>query len=222
MNMEFKRKLPIPMDIKGQYPVTAEIEKIRENRDKEIKAVFEGKDKRLILIIGPCSADKDDSVIDYISRLRNVQEKVSDKLLIIPRIYTNKPRTTGDGYKGMLHQPDPNKESDMLKGLVAIRHLHLRAIRETGFTCTLCRKSKASPYSQRSGYPCRNEKSHRRRYLCYDEFDYCRSAFPYLHLQGMGGRKPRESSYTCNFERICEQIRTVNAQLSLRGSYTSF
>ena len=135
MNMNFKRKLPIPKEIKEQYPVTPEVEAIKAKRDAEIKAVFEGKDNRFILIIGPCSADHDDSVIDYISRLRTVQEKVSDKILIIPRIYTNKPRTTGDGYKGMLHQPDPNKESDMLKGVIAIRNLHLRAITETGFTC---------------------------------------------------------------------------------------
>jgi len=135
MNMEFKRKLPIPMEIKEQYPITSDLEAIKAKRDEEIKAIFEGSDERLALIIGPCSADKDDSVIDYISRLRKVQEKVSDKILIIPRIYTNKPRTTGDGYKGMLHQPDPNKSEDMLKGVVAIRNLHLRAIKETGFTC---------------------------------------------------------------------------------------
>ena len=135
MNMTFKRKLPIPMEIKEQFPVTYELEQIKEKRDAEIKAIFEGRDDRLILIIGPCSADKDDSVIDYITRLRGVQEKVEDKIFIIPRIYTNKPRTTGDGYKGMLHQPDPNKESDMLKGVVAIRNLHIRAMKETGFTC---------------------------------------------------------------------------------------
>ncbi len=135
MNMNFKRKLPIPMDIKEQYPLTAELEAMKLERDKEIKDVFESKDDRFILIIGPCSADNDDSVIDYISRLRGVQEKVSDKILIIPRIYTNKPRTTGDGYKGMLHQPDPHKGEDMLKGVVAIRSLHIRAMQETGFTC---------------------------------------------------------------------------------------
>lgn len=123
------------MDIKAQYPLTAELEAMKAKRDEEIKAVFESKDDRFILIIGPCSADKDDSVIDYISRLRGVQEKVSDKILIIPRIYTNKPRTTGDGYKGMLHQPDPHKGEDMLKGVVAIRNLHIRAMHETGFTC---------------------------------------------------------------------------------------
>ena len=135
MNMNFKRKLPIPMEIKEQYPLTAELEAMKTKRDKEIKDIFEGKDDKFILIIGPCSADNDDSVIDYISRLRNVQDKVSDKILIIPRIYTNKPRTTGDGYKGMLHQPDPHKGEDMLKGVVAIRNLHIRAMHETGFTC---------------------------------------------------------------------------------------
>ncbi len=135
MNMNFKRKLPIPMEIKEQYPLSYKMEQLKVKRDMEIKSIFEGKDDRLVLIIGPCSADHDDSVIDYISRLRTVQDKVSDKILIIPRIYTNKPRTTGDGYKGMLHQPDPNKESDMLKGVVAIRNLHIRAIEETGFTC---------------------------------------------------------------------------------------
>ena len=135
MNMKFKHKLPIPMDIKAQYPLTPELEAMKIKRDAEIKDIFEGKDDRFILIIGPCSADKDDSVIDYISRLRGVQEKVFDKILIIPRIYTNKPRTTGDGYKGMLHQPDPHKGEDMLKGVVAIRNLHIRAMHETGFTC---------------------------------------------------------------------------------------
>ncbi len=135
MNMNFKRKLPIPMKIKEQYPLTPELEAIKVKRDEEIKAIFESRDDRFILIIGPCSADNDESVIDYITRLRGIQEKVEDKILIIPRIYTNKPRTTGDGYKGMLHQPDPHKNEDMLKGVVAIRNLHIRAMKETGFTC---------------------------------------------------------------------------------------
>ncbi|MBQ1243068.1 MAG: 3-deoxy-7-phosphoheptulonate synthase, partial [Clostridia bacterium] len=135
MNMNFKRKLPIPMEIKEQYPITYKLEQMKAKRDGEIKAIFESRDDRFILVIGPCSADNDDSVIDYISRLRTVQDKVADKILIIPRIYTNKPRTTGDGYKGMLHQPDPLKSEDMLKGVIAIRNLHLRAMTETGFTC---------------------------------------------------------------------------------------
>ena len=134
-NMEFIYKLPIPKDIKEQYPITKEAEKIREAKNKELRDIFEGKERKLVLVIGPCSADNEDSVMDYISRLAPVQEKVKDKILIIPRIYTNKPRTTGDGYKGMLHQPDPNAAADLIKGIVAIRKLHMRAINETGFVC---------------------------------------------------------------------------------------
>ncbi len=135
MNMEFHRKLPIPKEIKEQYPVTEEMAKIKEQRDNEIRKVFTGESDKFILVIGPCSADREDAVIDYIHRLRNVQDKVEDKIIIIPRIYTNKPRTTGAGYKGMLHQPDPNNKPDMIKGVIAIRQLHMRALAETGFGC---------------------------------------------------------------------------------------
>ena len=134
-NMEFERKLPIPKDVKEMYPLNDELSKIVWDRDAQIKDIFSGKTDKLILIIGPCSADNEDSVMDYISRLRKVQEKVDDKIFIVPRIYTNKPRTTGDGYKGMLHQPDPNEKPDMFKGIVAIREMHMRALRETGFSC---------------------------------------------------------------------------------------
>jgi 3-deoxy-7-phosphoheptulonate synthase len=133
--MEFVRKLPIPMEVKEMYPLTASMEAIKEKTDIEIKKVFTGKSDRFLLIIGPCSADREDAVIDYVMRLREVQEKVADKILIIPRIYTNKPRTTGDGYKGMLHQPDPHEKPDMFAGVVAIRKLHMRALAETGFGC---------------------------------------------------------------------------------------
>lgn len=135
MNMNFKRKLPIPKEIKAQYPLTEEMAKIKEKRDKEIKDILSGKDDRLLVIIGPCSADSEDSVLDYLSRLKKLDEKVCEKLMIVPRIYTNKPRTTGDGYKGMLHQPNPNKDSDMLKGIITIRDLHMKAIRDIGYTC---------------------------------------------------------------------------------------
>ena len=135
MNMNFIGKLPIPQEIKKQYPITPELEAIKAERDVEIKKVFTGESDKFILVIGPCSADREDSVLDYISRLRNVQEKVKDKILIIPRIYTGKPRTTGDGYKGMLHQPNPDEKPDLIKGIIAIRELHMRALRETGFTC---------------------------------------------------------------------------------------
>ncbi len=133
--MNFIRKLPVPKDIKEQFPVSSETVRIKEKRDAEIKAIIKGEVKKLLLIIGPCSADHEDSVIDYITRLRRVQEKVKDKICIVPRIYTNKPRTTGDGYKGMLHQPDPHRSEDMLAGLIAIRKLHMRAVEETEFTC---------------------------------------------------------------------------------------
>ncbi len=135
MNMDFIVKLPIPQDVKAQYPLTDELAKVVEERNKEITDVFTGKSDKFVLVIGPCSADSDDSVLDYIGRLRTVSDKVKDKILIVPRIYTNKPRTTGDGYKGMLHQPDPNEKPDMLKGIVAIRHLHMQALKDTGFTC---------------------------------------------------------------------------------------
>lgn len=135
MNMEFIRKLPTPKELKEQFPVSKKIAEIKETRDNEIRDIFEGKEDKLILVIGPCSADNEDAVIDYISRLRKVQEKVEDKIFIIPRIYTNKPRTVGTGYKGMLHQPDPEKKEDMLKGIITIRELHTRAVEETGFTC---------------------------------------------------------------------------------------
>ena len=135
MNMEFYRKLPIPKDIKEEYPVTDSLKAIRDAAVAELKNIFEGKSDKFVLVIGPCSADREDAVIDYISRLRTVQDKVADKIMIVPRIYTNKPRTTGEGYKGMLHQPDPNADPDLLKGIIAIRRLHLRALAETGFGC---------------------------------------------------------------------------------------
>ena len=135
MNMNFIRKLPTPKEIKEMYPVDEELVAIKAKNDEEIAKVFKGESDKFILVIGPCSADKEESVIDYIKRLKEVQELVKDEIIIIPRIYTNKPRTTGAGYKGMLHQPDPLADPDMLKGLIAIRKLHMRALKETGFSC---------------------------------------------------------------------------------------
>ena len=135
MNMQFFRKLPIPQDVKEEYPVTDAMAAIKRERDEEIKAIFNGESDRFLLIIGPCSADHRDPVLAYIEKLREVQNKVADKILIIPRIYTNKPRTTGDGYKGMLHQPDPEAKPDLYKGIVAIRELHRAALSDYGFTC---------------------------------------------------------------------------------------
>lgn len=133
--MEFYRKLPIPKDIKAQFPLTQDASRALERQVGELNRVFTGESDKFVLVIGPCSADREDAVLDYTYRLREVQEKVKDKILIVPRIYTNKPRTTGEGYKGMLHQPDPNGKPDMLKGIIAIRKLHMRALTETELGC---------------------------------------------------------------------------------------
>ena len=131
MSFEFIKKLPTPEEIRNQYPIDAELQALKEKRDAEIRDVFTGKSDKFLAIIGPCSADNEDSVCDYINRLAKVQDKVSDKILIITRIYTNKPRTTGQGYKGIVHQPDPEKEPDLHDGIIAMRKMHLRAIAET-------------------------------------------------------------------------------------------
>ena len=135
MNMVVERQLAVPAEIKERCPLTMKMSDTIGRKRTEIKEVFEGKDNRKLLIIGPCSADNEDSVIDYIGRLARIQDKVKEKILIVPRIYTNKPRTTGEGYKGMLHQPDPTEKPDMIKGIIATRHLHMRAVEETGFVC---------------------------------------------------------------------------------------
>ncbi|MBQ8267122.1 MAG: 3-deoxy-7-phosphoheptulonate synthase, partial [Clostridia bacterium] len=121
MSMDFKRKLPIPKEIKEQYPVTEKLAAIKAQRDADIKAVFTGESDKFLLIIGPCSADNEEAVLDYMGRLKRVADEVKDKILIIPRVYTNKPRTTGEGYKGMLHQPNPDEKPDMLTGIIALR-----------------------------------------------------------------------------------------------------
>ena len=135
MQMTFHRKLPIPQEVKKEFPVTEAMAQVKAKRDESIQAVFDGSSDKFILVIGPCSADHSEPVLEYISRLHRIEEQVSDKLVIIPRIYTNKPRTTGKGYKGMLHQPDPDAKPDMYKGIVAIRELHMAALRDYGFSC---------------------------------------------------------------------------------------
>ncbi len=133
--MNFIRKLPIPKEIKEQFPLKPEWEKTRLEKMEELKKIFRGESDKFVLIIGPCSADNSDAVLSYLEKLCRAQEETKEKLLIIPRIYTNKPRTTGEGYKGMLHQPDPAARPDMLKGIIAIRELHRRALSDFGFTC---------------------------------------------------------------------------------------
>ena len=135
MQMNFLRKLPMPQDLKKEFPVDIRLKKIKEQRDNEIADIFAGKEDKFLLIIGPCSADNEPAVLDYMNRLARVQEKVKDKIFIIPRVYTNKPRTIGKGYKGMLHQPDPEKGEDLLAGIIAIRKMHTDVLDQTGFTC---------------------------------------------------------------------------------------
>lgn len=134
MGMRINAELPLPAELKAEYPLSEEILNIKKTRDMEIRDIFTGKSDKFIVIVGPCSADNEDSVCEYVDRLAEVNEKVADRLMIIPRIYTNKPRTTGEGYKGMLHQPQPDQAPDLLAGIIAIRKLHIRAIRESGLT----------------------------------------------------------------------------------------
>ena len=134
MSMKINHELPLPEILKAEYPVPEKLKKIKVERDREIRDVFTGKSDKFVVLVGPCSADNEDSVCEYVNRLKEVADRVSDRLLIIPRVYTNKPRTTGDGYKGMLHQPDPDKAPDLLAGIIAIRKLHIRVMEETGLT----------------------------------------------------------------------------------------
>ena len=205
-NMDFKRKLPIPMEVKEKYPIPFEVTEYKEKFDREVADVFTGKSDKFVLVIGPCSADREDAVMEYIYHLKDVQQQVKDKLIIIPRIYTNKPRTTGDGYKGMLHQPDPTHKPDMYKGIVEIRHLHSRA---------LDRKSAASPDRERTVCPCRLQKPDKRRYCSDDEFYHRRTAPAYLYLPRLGGRECRQSLSACDFKGLCRCLRQADAQLSL-------
>ena len=134
MAMKLNKELPRPGELKAQYPLAEELVRRKEQRDREIRAVFTGESDKFLVIVGPCSADNEDAVCEYVSRLAKVSEKVSQRLILIPRIYTNKPRTTGEGYKGMLHQPQPDKAPDLLGGLIAIRKMHIRAMAESGLT----------------------------------------------------------------------------------------
>ena len=135
MNIQFEQRLPDPAQVMELYPLSSDLAATVTERAQEIADIFSGRSQKILLIIGPCSADNEDSVIDYIARLRALQEKVKDRIFMIPRIYTNKPRTTGDGYKGMFHQPNPADKPDIVKGIITIREMHIRALRETGFSC---------------------------------------------------------------------------------------
>ncbi len=134
MSMIFEKKLPIPKEVKEAYPLSLDAVERKAEIDKKIADVFKGESDKLVLVIGPCSADREDAVLEYVERLSRVQEKVSEKLILIPRVYTNKPRTNGSGYKGMAHQPDPHAKPDTFKGILAIRELHSRVLTEYGMS----------------------------------------------------------------------------------------
>ena len=134
MGMQLNKQLPLPADLKAEYPLSPEMIRLKEERDRQIRKIFTGESELFVVVVGPCSADNEDAVCEYVSRLAEVNEKVKDRLMLIPRIYTNKPRTTGEGYKGMLHQPKPDQAPDLLAGIIAIRKMHLRALQETGLT----------------------------------------------------------------------------------------
>ena len=134
MSFEFVKKLPTPSEIRAQYPVPEKLAKLKAERDREIRDVITGKSNKFLVIIGPCSADNEDAVCEYVTRLAKVNEKVKDKLILIPRVYTNKPRTTGEGYKGIVHQPDPEKKPDLLAGLIAMRKMQIHAMDVSGLT----------------------------------------------------------------------------------------
>ena len=134
MGMKVNAELPLPADLKAEYPLSDKIIALKKKRDQEIRDVFIGKSDKFLVLAGPCSADNEDAVCEYVSRLSRVNEKVSDRLVLIPRVYTNKPRTTGEGYKGMLHQPEPDQAPDLLAGIIAIRKMHIRTIEESGLT----------------------------------------------------------------------------------------
>ena len=134
MSFNFEKRLPTPAEIREQYPLSAHAASVKAARDAEIAKIFTGESDKFLVIVGPCSADNEDAVCDYVSRLAKVADKVSDKLIIVPRVYTNKPRTTGEGYKGIVHQPDPEKKPDLLHGLIAMRKMHMRVIEESSLT----------------------------------------------------------------------------------------
>lgn len=134
MGMKINAELPLPAELKAEYPLPESVRTIKQERDSQIREIFSGRSDKFVVVVGPCSADNEDAVCEYVSRLAKVNEKVQDRLMIIPRIYTNKPRTTGEGYKGMLHQPQPDQDPDLLAGIIAIRKMHTRAIKESGLT----------------------------------------------------------------------------------------
>lgn len=226
MGFDFIKKLPTPEEIRNQFPIDAELQSIKDARDKELKDVFTGKSDKFLAIIGPCSADNEDAVLDYLTRLRKVQEKIADKVIIVPRVYTNKPRTTGEGYKGMVHQPDPEKQPNLLAGLIAIRKMHIHAIRTSGMTCAdemlypenyrylsdllsyvavgarSVEDQQHRLNCQRHGSPCRYEKSYKRRFICYAQLCGSSTGWNIVLFTEAGKWKPQAMNLLIPFSGV--------------------
>ena len=222
MAMKIQTRLPEPEDLKQEYPMTREMKEKKTVRDGEIQNVFTGYSDKFLVIVGPCSADNEDSVCEYVERLARLNEEVKDKLILIPRIYTNKPRTTGEGYKGMLHQPRPDQAPNLLEGLIAIRKLHLHAIAVSGLTGAdemLYPENRsyldAPSDSKRYGYPGGNEKSDQRRSFGDAEFDQGSSGGSSVHLPDAGRYDKRKSAGTRHPPGRRGQIRNLYSKLPL-------
>ena len=218
MSFKFVKQLPTPDEVKEQIPVSEKLKKVKAARDIMIQDIFTGKSDKFLVIVGPCSADNEESVCEYTNRLARLQEKEQEHLVLVPRIYTNKPRTTGEGYKGMLHQPDPEAKPDVLAGILAIRNMHLRSLAETGlssademlypdnwhylsdllsYVAIGARSVENQEHRlmvERSGDSRRYEKSHQRRFLCHDELCNCSPGGTRFYFQGLGSSHYRKSS----------------------------
>ena len=239
MSMTYNRQLPSPHELKEQYPLPAKLGLLKAQRDREIRQVFQGESEKFLVIVGPCSADREDTVLEYCLRLAALQEKVGEKLLLVPRVYTNKPRTTGAGYKGMLHQPSPDKAPDLLGGIIAIRRLHLRVMEETGLTSAdemlypenrsylddvlsyeavggPVRGEPAAPaHRQRHGHPRGHEEPHQRRPFRDAQLHPGGPVGAHLPLPGLGRDHHRQPPGPRHPPRGRGQVRHLRAQLPL-------
>ena len=244
MSFKYLKQMPTPEEVKRELPLPEKYQKLKKERDAVISDIITGKDDRFLVIIGPCSADNEDAVCDYVNRLTAVQEKVADRVYIVPRIYTNKPRTTGSGYKGIASQPDPTKAPDMVEGLIAMRKMHIRAIEESGFTC-----ADEMLYPENWGYVedllsyvaigARSVEDQHHR-LTVSGFDVASgmknptsgdfsvmlnsvrgSASPSLYLCRLRSADHRKSPGSHDPAGRCQQTRQQRAELPLRGSDAS-
>ena len=211
MTMNFKRRLPIPMEIREEMPLSAEMAARKPAFDAEVAAIIRGESSRRLLVIGPCSADREDSVLDYVTRLARLADEVKDKLLVVPRVYTNKPRTRGTGYKGLLHNPDPEAPADLLEGVKAIRRMHLRVVEETGmftademlYPANFQYLIDLLAYVAVGARSVENQEHRGRVHGRATQLDLCRAGAPDLHLPQLGGGDHRKPAGARGASRLC-------------------